>query len=130
MEKISPITSDAEPSRLTQDEVNRLQELNEHRDPLQQRLLEEAERLFEIWSNLNPREYGWLYFKGAELVGSHVRIDFEHRYRGDLPEEESALLPVESFLDPQWEENARARIAERTVAEEQKREASSGPCRF
>jgi hypothetical protein len=108
-------------TRMTKEQLDQLAALNKQRDPLQENLLKEAERLFDIWSDLDPVRHGSRQFKGAELLPvnqwdeQEIRISYEvgcgcsgHNY-----DSEETTLPIEAFLNSEWEDEAKAKIEDR-----------------
>ena len=64
--------------KMTDDELKRLAELNAEREPLQEKLLEAAERVFQIWSKVNPTKPSLArYFQTATVSNDSVIVEYE-----------------------------------------------------
>jgi len=112
--------------KMTKDELDQLGALNRQRDPLQEKLAEEAGRLFEIWNQLNPTGHGWRQFKAADLLDQEIRIQFQTGCSCSGPGEDGDIsLPIEALLDSKWEAEARQTIAARTEEERRRQRAEA-----
>lgn len=87
--------------KMTKAELDRLAELNREREPLNDKLQEEAERMFDDWNKKNPPKHGYRTFQSGDLTDyGCIRILFgtgcSCSGRG---EDDYVELPIEAATD-------------------------------
>jgi len=108
---------------ITKEDLTTLANLNNQRDLLQKRLVEEAKKLLEVWAQLEPQCGIWTEFLTAELVkdGAVVAVTFawaDSVYENFGPRTEE--FPIDWFVNSKWHDDSTAYIANVKAEEEEK----------